>query len=38
MGPSIEAESKQKISKHEVLDDDGIVAVGEQVTWGQVRM
>lgn len=38
MGPSIEAESKQKISKHEVLDDDGIVAVGEQVTWGQVMI
>jgi len=36
MGPSVDAETKEKITKHEVLDDDGIVAVGEQVKWNQV--
>ncbi len=36
VGPSVDAETKEKIPKHEALDDDGIVAVGKQVTCGQV--
>lgn len=35
-GPSLDAETREKIPRHEALDDDGLVAVGKQVTWGQV--
>lgn len=37
MGPSIEADTREPLFKHKILDDDGIAAVGELVKERQVR-
>lgn len=37
MGPSIEADTREPLYKHKILDDDGIAAVGELVKERQVR-
>lgn len=38
MGPSIEADTREPLYKHKILDDDGIAAVGELVKERQVSL